>query len=288
MKTMKTLKYASLISLLLAGLLLAGAATPAMAIQSAPTNQVNATIVEDFHCATTPANRQICGTTKTDGNSLRLQANLSLEPTYVAILRYNVATPGDWVIAKARLNMAYGYAGSCTAATVAIKVYETANGDADPPQRGDFLVDVNATAPSLPGIAQVPNSDPNAISEAYQHWTDTTAGDGLAGYLNAERTNDGVATLWVEETTYSTGSVFFAASNDNGVALNNSCGVGAGGAYVLQGPVLQLSDMDQPLSVDISNFDSAAAPTWPFYAGLGALALLAVVGVKLSQRRAAR
>ncbi len=44
-----------------------------------------------------------------------------------------------------------------------------------------------------------------------------------------------------------------------------------------------------PTSVALAEFSTHdAAPTWPLYAGLGALALLAVVGVRLSQRRAAR
>ncbi len=153
---MKTLRYISLATILLTVLVLAGATAPVMAFQSAPTNQVDAALIEDFHCSTLSSNRQICGTTKVNGTSLRLQASAGA-PAFVVILRYNVATPTSWAIAKARLNLALGYTGSCVPfETVQIKVWSTANGDADPPQRGDFLADVNSTAPTMPNYTQVP------------------------------------------------------------------------------------------------------------------------------------
>ena len=251
---------------------LTGSVVIVKAEPAAPQNQATAALTEDYYFDTTVT------FAKVDSGSLRLSSGLSAA-TRVAILRFNVSTPGSWAIDKARLNLAYGYVGSCTAEPVNIQVYGTSNGNADPPTRGGLLASIDG------GTAQVPNPAPNSISEAYQHWTDSTPVDGLVQYLEIQRGSGGIATLWVE-TTAATGSVFFAASNST--SLNTSCGSGAGGAYTLGPPVLQLADPSDPLAVTLSTFGASdrSVVNWPLYVGLAALTALIVVVLLLYRRRA--
>lgn len=235
---------------------------------AAPAATREAPVTSDFSC---PVSSGACTSVGSDtSSSLRLQASLG-EATYAGILRFNVSGAS---ITAARLNLAYGYAGSCLAENVNIQVYSTTD-DSNSPQRGTLLASIDG------GTATVPSPDPHAVSPAYQAWTDTTPADGLVKYLEDQRVADGVATLWVQETA-STGSVFFASSNGG---FDATCGTGAGGAYALGVPVLQLTDTP-PLAVDVSSA-SAQSTSWPLYAGLGAVALFVVAGVVISRRRTA-
>ena len=266
--------YAAILILVLVLIItaLAGSAVAVRAEPSEPQNQANATLTEDYFFDTTIA------FAKVDTGSLRLSSGLGVA-TRVAILRFNVNTPGNWAIDKARLNLAYGYTGSCTAEVINIQVYGTSNNDTDTPIRGSLLANIDG------GTAQVPNPATNSLSEAYQHWTDTTPADGLVSYLETERGSDGIATLWVE-TTAATGSVFFAESNNTN--LNTSCGTGAGGLYSLAGPVLQLADTNDALAVTLRFFRATdSTPGWPLIAGLAALAVVALVGAVVVRRRMA-
>jgi len=234
---------------------------------------------EDFYCivGTGPA----CSGTASDNARLRLQSSLGTG-TVVSIVRFPVTAP--FQITSARLNLAYGYYGdTCQAQNVNVKVYSTTT-DTYPSVRGSFLADVDGK------VAQVPFPDPHRVSAAYNRWTSpgTTNGSALADYIESQRSGngtggDGVVSLWIE-TTEATGSIAFASSNGG---LDASCGMGAGGAYLLAGPGLQLGGVDTPNAVTLTDVSARSASAWSLYGVLGLLALVTVGGVVISRRRAA-
>jgi hypothetical protein len=106
-------------------------------------------------------------------------------------------------------------------------------------------------------------------------------------YLETERNNDGVVTLWVEQTLLGIGSILVGGANPG--LINGVCGSGAVGGYLIGPPVLQLADQSQPLAVTMSTFRAVdPAVNWPLTVGLGALAAIVVGGLAVSRRRAAR
>lgn len=268
------IRHFSLLSILLLAIALFAASMSAWA---APEVQLDATLVAAYWCNMTG---NACTDSNNTGQFIRVQASLGAA-TSAGIVRFDVSTAGagGWSIDKARLNLALGYTGSCLVENVDIKVYGTANNDADPPQRGNFLASVDG------GQAKVPFTvGTHDLSEAYQHWTDTTPADGLVQYLEQQRVADGVATLWVEQTA-GTGSIYF--DGGSGV-LDSGCGAGAGGSYNLGAPVLQLADTSAPLVISMRNFKAGGPAVNPaIWAGL-LVGLAVVAGLMAARQRSSQ
>lgn len=204
---------------------------------------------------------------------LRLQGNGS-SATLIGILRFNVSTSGGWTIDKARLNLAAGYAGFCTLPSADVRIYSTTD-DADPPTR-DVLLDTLDS-----GNTTVPYPGTHSLSAAYQHWSDD-GGGALSSYLDAQRQGDGVATLWVETTTNTTGSVYLEG---NSGAIDGACGSGAGGSYLIGPPALQLADTNDPTAVHLTTLQSANNTDYTLLLSIGGLLLISTIALIIMRRR---
>lgn len=97
----------------------------------------------------------------------------------------------------------------------------------------------------------------------------------LVNFLNAQLNTDGVATLVIQATACN-----FPAARQYMASKET---IGANGV-----PARLTVTGTGPNAVPLSTFTTDTAdPTWPLYAGLGALALIAAAGVAWSRRRAA-
>lgn len=267
---MRLLQVSLLVMVLVLVVVLSGAAQTSSA---APENQANATLTFVGQCEVSGGTACTANPTTGPGYFMLQSSVDGTVATLAGILRFNVDAP--FSIAKARLNLALGNGGPCgVPPSVAVRVYGTANGDDNPPQRGVLLATVDG------GTTQVPFPGTHTVSPAYNLWTDAAAGT-LSGYLQAENAVDNVVTLWVETIGLGNNAMFFEGSSGT---LNGFCGSGGGGGLQLGPPMLQLADNAQPLAVSLRTFSATEQRTnWPLYIGLAVLAVL--IGGLLFYRR---
>ncbi len=204
-------------------------------------------------------------TATTNDDRLRVEAgtpNCSASPTRYSYVKWNLADLGSATIGSATMKFTVQSVnlGGATAGAQQVVLYQTTDGWTE------TTLNWNNQPPLGTAIQSktVPSTSGAEI---------TFEGTDLVNYLNTEAQGDKIASFALALTGNCGESVVILRLYSKDHVIESSR------------PTLILLD---PNSVSLSTFTTdTSAPTWPLYAGLGALVLIAVAGVAWSRRRAA-
>lgn len=208
----------------------------------------------------------------TNYNTMELRLSGSADPegnctpTRTALLRFDVAAePQAYTTAVLRVTTGLD-AGSAGAANRIVAVYAIANDTwnettatyANTLGNGSMVRGAQLDTATLPNLSPIPSGQVVEFTS-----------QALADFVNAQIAGDNKVSLAIQFTTCATVSTQWFQDKEGG-------------------SVAAVLELTGPTAVELTSAEAQQQPnTWPFYAGIAAVALLVVAGVTISRRRTA-